>query len=93
MFIAFYVAFTDDPEYSFGAEHVAPGRERESFLVFPKTSFPTTQAQERFLDQIAAHLGISSETHYRALVSRTNICCISVTSETLTVTRHYHSPD
>ena len=71
MFIAFYVAFTDDPEYSFGAEHVAPGRDRESFLVFPKTSFPTTQAQERVLDQIAAHLGISSETHYRALVSRT----------------------
>ena len=71
MFRGFYVAFTDDPEYFFGAEHVAPGRERESFLVFPKTSFPTTHAQERVLDQIAAHLGISSETHYRALVSRT----------------------
>ena len=84
MFIAFYVAFTDDPEYSFGAEHVAPGRDRESFLVFPKTSFPTTQAQERVLDQIAAHLG---HTTVRWSVAQ-NICCISVTSETLTVTRH-----
>ncbi len=36
MFIAFYVAFTDDPECSFGAEHVAPGRDRESFLVSPR---------------------------------------------------------